>query len=258
MTRPRLRQRLSRVSEVVARPAEAPVPVARDEAEEVGADAGAAFCRMAELYRDQFHLPPDEARARALDGPADEVERARNLPADRVTWLDPDVLGRHDPDAAQRCWDAVKEAARREVRSGHRAARALEGAETSCWSRARFLAVRAELTDAWQPRNPAEQHLVDLMAQHQTLLWHWQDVLGAYASQAELSRRRPDPADRHLEPPRLSAADALDRAVRLVERFQRLYLRALLALQGLRRRPPLVVRRAGQVNIGHQQVNYSG
>jgi hypothetical protein len=41
----------------------------------------------------------------------------------------------------------------------------------------------------------------------------------------------------------------------MVERCHRLYLRTLGALQDLRRRPPVVVRRAGQVNIGGQQVN---
>src|SRR5262249_21468186 len=125
MTRSRFRDRLSQVSTAVAPPAEplAPaVPAPRDEAEELGAEAGAAFCQVAELYRDQFHLPPEEARAKALDGPADEVERILNKPPDQVSWFDLDVLGRKDPNAVQRRWDTVKEAARREVRSGHRAA----------------------------------------------------------------------------------------------------------------------------------------
>ena len=57
------------------------------------------------------------------------------------------------------------------------------------------------------------------------------------------------------EPPRLSVAEAMDQAEAMVERCHRLYLRTLGALQGLRRRPPVVVRRAGQVNIAGQQVN---
>jgi hypothetical protein len=57
------------------------------------------------------------------------------------------------------------------------------------------------------------------------------------------------------ELPRLSLAEALDQAEGMVERCHRLYLRTLGALQDLRRRPPVVVRRAGQVNIGAQQVN---
>jgi hypothetical protein len=43
----------------------------------------------------------------------------------------------------------------------------------------------------------------------------------------------------------------------MAERWQRFYLRALEALQKLRRRPPsVVVRRAGQVNLAQNQVNF--
>jgi hypothetical protein len=41
----------------------------------------------------------------------------------------------------------------------------------------------------------------------------------------------------------------------MVERCHRIYLRTLKALQDLRRRTPVIVRRAAQVNIGQQQVN---
>jgi hypothetical protein len=37
-----------------------------------------------------------------------------------------------------------------------------------------------------------------------------------------------------------------------------LYLRTLRALQEMRRLPPVVVRAAGQVNIGQQQVTMTG
>jgi hypothetical protein len=45
----------------------------------------------------------------------------------------------------------------------------------------------------------------------------------------------------------------------MVERFHRLLLRTVRALQDLRRQAsPVVVRRAGQVNIGQQQLNLAG
>jgi hypothetical protein len=45
----------------------------------------------------------------------------------------------------------------------------------------------------------------------------------------------------------------------MVERMQRLYLRALKALQDRRRAgPAVVVRRAGQVNVEAQQINVGG
>jgi hypothetical protein len=49
---------------------------------------------------------------------------------------------------------------------------------------------------------------------------------------------------------RLSDAEAMDHAAGMVERYHRLFLRTLRALQDQRRLGrPVVVRRAGQVNI---------
>jgi hypothetical protein len=57
------------------------------------------------------------------------------------------------------------------------------------------------------------------------------------------------------ETPRVSDAEALAEAAGMVERLHRLYVRTLRALQDLRRLEPVVVRRAGQVNVAHQQIN---
>jgi hypothetical protein len=81
---------------------------------------------------------------------------------------------------ARRRWLEVQQAARSEVRSGHRAAGPLEQHGLTCWQRARFLALRAELADAWQARDQMEQHLIDQMTQFQTLMERWQETLNAY------------------------------------------------------------------------------
>jgi len=60
------------------------------------------------------------------------------------------------------------------------------------------------------------------------------------------------------EQERLSDAERLERAVTMVERFHRMYLRTLQALRDLRRRAALVVRSSAQVNITQQQVNVAG
>jgi hypothetical protein len=55
------------------------------------------------------------------------------------------------------------------------------------------------------------------------------------------------------EPPRLSDAQAEDQAAAMVDRFNRVFLRTLQALCGLRKVPPaVVVQNAGQVNVGGQ------
>jgi hypothetical protein len=69
-------------------------------------------------------------------------------------------------------------------------------------------------------------------------------------------RGTPDPPLGH--PPRLSDAEAAEQAAAMMERCHRMYLRTLRALQDQRRCvQPIIVRRAGQVNIGQQQVNVS-
>jgi hypothetical protein len=56
--------------------------------------------------------------------------------------------------------------------------------------------------------------------------------------------------------PRVRDAEAVELAAAMVERFHRLYLRALKALQDRRRAGlPVVIRCAGQVNVAAQQIN---
>ena len=57
-------------------------------------------------------------------------------------------------------------------------------------------------------------------------------------------------------PPSVSANAAMDQAVAMAERFNRIFLRTLRALRDLRRYSPSVtIQSAGQVNIGGSQVN---
>jgi hypothetical protein len=257
MSRSRLRQRLARVEQLAPPPA--PLPPAphlpADDAGEVAAEVARAFGRLVEGYRQHCGLSPEEARQRACGAPEEQHRRILELPPDQVGWWDLDLLERHDPALALRRWEEVKEAARQEVRSGHRAARALEDDGGTCWGRAQFLAVRAELTEAWRPRDAMEQQLVDQLAQWHTLLWAWQETLTAYTLLSGRSDQRTPDGRQGYGPPRLSDAEALEQACRMVERLHRLYLGTLGALRERRARPPVVVRRAGQVNIGQQQVN---
>jgi hypothetical protein len=51
----------------------------------------------------------------------------------------------------------------------------------------------------------------------------------------------------------------MEQAAAMVERFQRMFHRALAAFQAQRRQARVVVRRAGQVNLAHnQQINVAG
>jgi len=116
--------------------------------------------------------------------------------------------------------------------------------------------VRAELTDAWRPRHAQEQHLIDQMAQWQALMEFWQDTFTTVTALVARRKRGKSQDAPPWEPPGIADAEALEGAARMAERFQRLYLQVLRALQDQRRiNPPVIVRRAARVNIAQQQVN---
>jgi hypothetical protein len=264
MSRARFRQRLARVEAAAVQPAEvAPVAPPGSPADEFGVLAGelaASFGRLVESYQEGYGLSAQEAVDRASESHPDSEEHARACPPGQVSWDDLRRLAARDPALALRRWEEVKEAAREEVRSGHRAARPLEVGESSAQGRARFLAVRAELADALRPRNALEQQLIDQLVQWQTLLWDWQEVPAGWALLAGQTPRRVKGRPRgDREMARLTDAEAMAGAMAMVERYHRLYLATLRALREQRRLgPPVVVRRAGQVNIGQQQVNVAG
>jgi hypothetical protein len=173
---------------------------------------------------------------------------------DEVSWFDLDTLAQKNEQLALERWDQIKEAARNEVRSGHRSARAIQDGGGP-WERARFLAIRAELTKGLQPRNGAEQLLVDQLAQWQILLWRWQESLSTWTTYASIGPRRAKKGEPY-ETLRISEAEALERAAAKVERLHRLYLRTSKALLDQRRPCPRVaVQHAEQVNIGPVKIS---
>lgn len=152
---------------------------------------------------------------------------------------------------AARCWENLKQQALDKLRTGHRASGATEGYNSTPWERAQFLAI-----DAWQPRNGLERQLIDEMAQAQAAELFWMARLSLRSSLEVMSEVREVAERAKWLPPRLSDAEAVEQAASMVERFHRMFLRALQVLQGLRRCPPVVnVQNAAQINVGQQQVN---
>jgi hypothetical protein len=238
-------------------PTPAPDPSA-DPAElgDLAREMAAAFGEMVGDYRKHCELSPEEAHRRVAENSPESLDRILKAPPDEVSWFDLDTLAQEDESLALKRWAQVKAAARDQVRSGHRAARVVEDAGGP-WERARYLAVRSELAAAWEPRNTAEQMLVDQLAQWQVLLWRWQEVLSAWTTCASCGPRRAKKGEPY-ETMRLSEAEALERAMQKVEKLHGLYLRTLKALQDLRRpRPVVAVRHSEQVNVAHQHQEVS-
>jgi hypothetical protein len=192
----------------------------------------------------------------AVDRPLtpDEQERILQKYPLGVGWADLERLADRDPVLALQKWEEIKEAARDDLKSGLRAAEALGG---SPQERARFLAIRQALASQWQPRGGLEWQLIDTLAQAQASWLTWLQAVTLFAASDSLfdagmgNRGRPKETT-----PRLSTAEAIDRAAALAERFNRIALRTLRALCSLRLcSPRVIVRAAGQVNVGRQQVN---
>jgi hypothetical protein len=162
-------------TELVARPTAC--PDAR-EAASLARELAAAYRTSVDYHKRRMGLPAAEAVAKAEEPmPEGYHERVLAGPADQVSWSDLEMLTRKDPDLAASRWERMVQEARDELRSGHRAARAMEGYTSDAWQRARFLAIREDLAEEWRPRNGIERQLIDAMAQAQTAAYFWQERL---------------------------------------------------------------------------------
>jgi hypothetical protein len=120
------------------------------------------------------------------------------------------------------------------------------------------IAIRAEISAALRLRDAAGQLLLDQLASYQAQLWRWQETMCTYAAVAVFGHKSRGRQGGSREALRVTDAEALAQAAQLVDRFHGMFLRTRHALQRMRRPSPVVVCRAGQVNVAHQQVNVGG
>jgi hypothetical protein len=229
------------------------VPIAPDDSACVARKLARDFGDLVKYYQEQYKLSYREAYDRAAE--PFPLERMMNVSEDQVMWGELRSLADNDPEQAKQRWEQIKKAARDELQTGWHAAKLLDDSSATCWSRAKFLALRTELREAWRPHNAQEAHLIDQMATYQTLTERWQEFLVALTSVMSIrSRKRKTELG---EIPRVSDVEAIREATCLIERFQKLYHLALRALQNQRRiRRSRTITRTNQVNIGHGlQVN---
>lgn len=212
---------------------------------------------MAQAHRDRIRffqkemgLSLEEANAKVSASPTpDQVARTVATPAEELSWFDLSRLMAADPDQGLRKWEAIKQAARDELLSGHRAARTVDW-DSSPWQRAQFSVLRESFMAEWQPRNGIESTLVDTLAQTYTAFCYWLERLNQLTTNEAKAVARGLEQDGNWTPPRVPVAEAIEQAAAMVDRFNRLFLRTLRALRDLRRYSPTVmIASAGQVNI---------
>jgi hypothetical protein len=222
------------MNEVIVKQA---TPPEAGEARMLARELAAAYRDRVLRHKHELRLSTEQALAEANEPPSlSERLRITGCPPEEVTWDDLQALVGKTGERSMARWEEVKQAAREELRSGDRAGGVLLGRDSRPYHLARFLAIREELTEGWQPRNGIERQLIDQMAQAQAATNYWLEQLSLH--------------DPFADP------DAAEQVGGMVERFSRIFARQLRALRDLRKLPLAVfVQNAGQVNVGQQQVN---
>ena len=232
-----------------------PAPQTSD-VKELARTLGKVFTEYVDYQKRRNGLSGEQALAKAEEGDPEGALQVMDSPSDQVDWFALEALAREDPELAVLKWESMKQEAREELTTGSRAAQTLEKNGAAAWNRAQFLALRDELIQAWQPHNGIERQLVDQMAQAQASSFFWLERLMLRASCEPLNERTSLETRGKWEPPRVSAAQAMEQAGVMVDRFNKIFLRTLRALRDLRRySPQVIVQNAEQVNVAQQQVN---
>ncbi len=228
----------------------------------------ATIARQIDYYVAGYGLSANEAAAKARDLGLNVPE---DRPPDQVSWFDLSNLLEADPERGQALWGSVKAAAEEELVRGIRSTRSVEAQVGGRpYERAQVLAIAAALRTALVPRDGLEELLIHQMACAYELHLRWQEVAvrrgeseawhGDRDRRRELNNMSPARRERYQAmegwvPPRVSDAEAIEQAVMLAERYQRMFLRLLAAFRETRRLVGTLVVAGGQVNIGEQQVN---
>jgi len=243
-----------------------------------------SFVRLVAFYKSQDggSLSVEEARAKAFhacDNKEDAKKRFQEmmtLPFESLHFVDLMELLNVAPRVAERFWEKVKREGRKEFESGHLAANITfpVGYMKGMWNIARYLGVRESFLDDWQPKGGIEVALIDMMTQS---YFQWQYWLEQTVKRSETRPREEHPEyqkwqrvrkqfnegswmDGHWLPPYVSEQSAIEHAVQMADRFNRMFMRTLRQLRDLRRYSPVTINNPNQVNIandGGQQINMS-
>lgn len=217
-----------------------------------------AYKWRVESYVEQLDLSPSEAVGRASENNEIWAGRCLRSNPESVSFYDLAALAKIDPDKCEKRWGEIKEAARADLSSGHRAAKVHESVMSgAAWPRASYLALREELVTSWHAQGGMELSLVDMLAQAWTAQMYWFERLTLYSTlETDNSVMK---ADGRWKAPRVGDKEAIDQAAQMVDRFSRIFMRTLRGLRDLRRHAStVVVQNAGSVSVVEKQVNLNG
>src|SRR3712207_6669274 len=128
-------------------------------AQELGRAYRSMLRYQADVFMDEMAKGAGTLR-RADLGRATTIDDTQS---EHIGWPSLADVAERDPNKAADVWERIKDDARDELTTEHRAARTLEWRGRP-WDRARFLAIRSMLVEEWQPRGGIELALLDQMA----------------------------------------------------------------------------------------------
>lgn len=242
-----------------------------------------AFIREVAFYRSAAGgaLPVEAARQAAFRACADKEEAKKHLeklmclPLENLNFVDLQELHSFAPRVAEKFWERAKKEGRAEFESGHLAANISfpTGYLKKLWNIARYLGVRESFIQDWHPKGGIELALVDVLAQS---WFQWQYWLEQTVKRSQTSERAEHPeytkwmeqrqeefrlrgwTEGHWTRPFVTEQQALEHAVQMADRFNRIFMRTLRQLRDLRRYSPVTINNPSQVNIasdGGRQIN---
>lgn len=242
-----------------------------------------AFVKRVAYYRSEAGgaLSIEDARRRAFhpctnaEEAVKEFDSLLSLPLGSLNFVDLLELHTLAPRAAEWFWERAKHEGRAEFESGYLAANITfpVGYMKGLWNIARYLGVRESFIDDWKPQGGIEIALIDMMAQSyfQWQYWLEQTVkrskteprLEHHAYQEwkqynEKTKNTQSWKEGYWFPPYVSEQQAVEHAVQMADRWNRIFMRTLRQLRDLRRYSPVTINNPSQVNIaadGGQQVN---
>lgn len=177
---------------------------------------------------------------------------------DGIDWHELSYAEQVEPGAGFEVYEHIKQYARDELESGHRAADVVESAFRP-FVRARFLVLRESFIADWQPKGSMELRLIEMLAQIYCAYEFWMQMATQRASvecEIETFKIKERGKWRSMS---VNGNAEMQQAADMADKFNRLFLRTLRQLRDLRRYAvPILINNPEQVNIaadGGQQVN---
>lgn len=172
-----------------------------------------------------------------------------------VGWTEMRLMEKAEPGSSEKMREVLLRCARADIKDGRLGARAVAHGRLTPMDEARYLAMVEEMSEGWEPRNGIERTLIEQMTQAHMQYMTWQERLNKISSGMEWEEsKRPSATNKEPWLARVTQTEAVNQAVMMVDRFQRMFLRTQRALRDLRRHS-ITIDRVDQLNVGDQQVN---